>query len=245
MIDYLKEFEDKGFFTCADILNESEREELLSNIDQIERNVVGHPENKKEMDPNNTSRLRKINDLTLNHQYFFNISKKTEILDVIEKCIGPDIKLFGDQLFMKPPGGVEKTSHQDSPYFPISPMNLITCWIALEDVTEENGCMKFIPGSHQLGALPHSEKWMVGNREDMRIPKDLIKDKDEVSICLKAGSASFHHSLLVHRSGSNNSPHSRKGWAIHYMSSKSKWTDSDDLKPNFPLLRGASHPGFV
>ena len=74
MIDYLKEFEDKGFFTCADILNESEREELLSNIDQIERNVLGHPENKKEMDPNNTSRLRKINDLTLNHQYFFEIS---------------------------------------------------------------------------------------------------------------------------------------------------------------------------
>ena len=47
MIDYLKEFEDKGFFTCANILNESEREELLSNIDQIERNVLGHPENKK------------------------------------------------------------------------------------------------------------------------------------------------------------------------------------------------------
>ena len=50
MIDYLKEFEVKGFFTCADILNESEREELLSNIDQIERNVLGHPENKKEID---------------------------------------------------------------------------------------------------------------------------------------------------------------------------------------------------
>ena len=52
MIDYLNEFEDKGFFTCADILNEFEREELLSNIDQIERNVLGHPENKKEMDSN-------------------------------------------------------------------------------------------------------------------------------------------------------------------------------------------------
>ena len=47
MIDYLNEFEDKGFFICNDILNESEREELLSNIDQIERNVLGHPENKK------------------------------------------------------------------------------------------------------------------------------------------------------------------------------------------------------
>ena len=46
MIDYLKEFEVKGLFTCADILNQFEREELLSNIN-IERNVLGHPENKK------------------------------------------------------------------------------------------------------------------------------------------------------------------------------------------------------
>ena len=52
MIDYLKEFKDKGFFIYTDIFNESEREELLSNIDQIERNVLGHPENKKEMDSN-------------------------------------------------------------------------------------------------------------------------------------------------------------------------------------------------
>ena len=52
MIDYLKEFEDKGFFTCADILNESEREKLLSNMDQIERNVLTHPINNKEIDAN-------------------------------------------------------------------------------------------------------------------------------------------------------------------------------------------------
>ena len=51
MIDYLKEFEDKGFFTCADILNESEREELLSNIDQIERNVLLIQKTKKKWTP--------------------------------------------------------------------------------------------------------------------------------------------------------------------------------------------------
>ena len=50
MIDYLNEFEDKGFFICNDILNESETEELLSIIDQIESNVLGHPE--KKMDSN-------------------------------------------------------------------------------------------------------------------------------------------------------------------------------------------------
>ena len=245
MDDYLKEFEQKGYFTCSDILNDFERKEILSQIDLIEKKIIAYPENKKEKDPNNTLRLRKINDLALNNQYFLKITKKPEILNIVVKCIGEDIKLFGDQLFMKPPGGVEKTCHQDSPYFPISPMNLISCWIALEDVGEENGCMKFIPGSHKFGALPHTEKWMVGDREDMCIPKDLIDEKEEVSICLIAGSASFHHSLLVHSSGPNKTPYSRKGWAIHYMSAKSKWTGNDHEKPDFQLLRGNSHSGCV
>jgi len=245
MIDYRKEFDDKGYFTCVSILDDSEREEFLSKIDQIEKSVISYPDNKKEQDPNNPSRLRKINDLALNNQYFLKISKKPEILDIVAKCIGGDIKHFGDQLFMKPPGGVEKTSHQDSPYFPISPMNLISCWIALDDVNEENGCMKFIPGSHKWGALPHTEKWMVGDREDMCIPKDQIDDKEEVSIHLIAGSASFHHSLLVHRSGPNKTSQSRRGWAIHYMSAKSKWTDGGQKKPEFKLLRGENHPECV
>ena len=66
MIDYRKEFDDKGYFTCVSILDDSEREELLSKIIQIEKNVILYPENKKEQDPNNPSRLRKINDLVLN-----------------------------------------------------------------------------------------------------------------------------------------------------------------------------------
>ncbi|MBT3677155.1 MAG: hypothetical protein HN829_00020, partial [Candidatus Marinimicrobia bacterium] len=107
MIDYRKEFDDKGYFTCVSILDDSEREELLSKIVQIEKNVISYPENKKEQDPNNPSRLRKINDLVLNNQYFLKIAKKPAILDIVTKCIGGDIKHFGDQLFMKPPGGVE------------------------------------------------------------------------------------------------------------------------------------------
>ena len=138
MIDHRKEFEEKGYFTGSSILDDSEREEFLSKIDQIEKSAISYPENKKEKDPNNPLRLRKINDLALNNKYFLKISKKSKILDVVEKCIGGNIKLFGDQLFMKPPGGIEKTSHQDSPYFPISPMNLISCWIALDDVNEDH-----------------------------------------------------------------------------------------------------------
>ena len=56
--------------------------------------------------------------------------------------------------------------------FPIEPMELISCWIALDNATEQNGCM-VDPKSHFWGAIEHSEKWMVGTREDMCMPEKL------------------------------------------------------------------------
>ena len=45
MIDYRKEFDDKGYITCVSILDDSEREEFLSKIDQIEKSVLSYQEN--------------------------------------------------------------------------------------------------------------------------------------------------------------------------------------------------------
>jgi ectoine hydroxylase-related dioxygenase (phytanoyl-CoA dioxygenase family) len=146
---------------------------------------------------------------------------------------------------MKPPGGVEKPYHQDSPYFPIEPMSLVTCWIALDNVTIENGCLWVVPGSHRLGPLPHSERWMVGDREDMRVPETEFNRNEEVPITLTPGSCSFHHSLILHMSHPNKTQTARRGLAFHYMTSKSRWTNANKSQPNYLLLRGQEYPGCV
>ncbi len=70
-------------------------------------------------------------------------------------------------------------------------MKLITFWIDVEDLTEKNGVMKFLPGSHKLCAKPSFDKWMVWKQKDKGIQKDLINNKKKISICLKAGSLFF------------------------------------------------------
>lgn len=245
MENFVRQFKDEGYFTSLELFSPSEIKSICSIIDRIEAGEIDFPRHKIEHDPNNPSRLRKINDLAENDSFFFNFAKNQKIIELVKKCIGKDIKLFGDQLFMKPPGGIEKTRHQDSPYFPIEPMELISCWIALDNVTEQNGCMWLIPKSHFWGAIEHSEKWMVGTREDMCIPEKNLPDFKEIPILLKSGSASFHHSLIVHRSGANKTKQPRRGWAIHYMSSKSRWTGDIDSKPDFKLINGKSFPGCV
>ncbi len=137
-------------------------------------------------------------------------------------------------------GGVEKTWHQDSSYFSIEPMALVSSRVALDDVTLDNGCLWVVPGSHKLGPLAHSQVWMVGERQDMCIPDTAFDASREQPIVMRAGDCSFHHSLLLHRSGPNRTSQRRRGIATHYMSAQSRWTSTTEAQPTFTLLRPGS-----
>ena len=129
------------------------------------------------------------------------------------------IKIYLDQTLCKPPNiGSAKPPHQDSAYWTdIDPPNQVVCWMALDDATEENACMRFIPGSHKKGLIEHK------HLEDFRIDNENYDYDLEKAIPLKAGSCTFHHSLVIHRTDPNKSPNRRIGLTIGYMSAKSKF----------------------
>ena len=73
-----------------------------------------------------------------------------EILDMVEQLIGPDLILWGVTIFGKPARVGKATPwHQDGDYYPIEPLETLTVWISLDGSKPEQGCMKFIPGSHR------------------------------------------------------------------------------------------------
>ena len=249
--DQVAQFEANGYLDLPDLLTPAEIEELRGRTRDIaEGRITSFPSEYIEYEPGkkgirDLSAVRKLNSCAGADAVFRKFSGHPKILDVIQALLGPDIKLFDSQAFMKPPGGVEKPYHQDSPYFSIEPMALVTCWIALDDVTLENGCLWVIPGSHLLGPLPHSEPWVIGDRQDMQVPDSAFDVSKEVPITIPAGGCSLHHSLILHRSLPNRTQNSRRGLAYHYMTAQSHWTDPDRPQPDFPLLRGHSHPGCV
>jgi len=55
----------------------------------------------------------------------------------------------GMYLFKQPFIGDELRPHQDATYLYAEPIRMVGVWIALQDANEENGCLKFIPGSHK------------------------------------------------------------------------------------------------
>src|SRR5687767_15679612 len=70
------------------------------------------------------------------------------LISIARQLIGDDIILWGTTIFGKPArSGKETPWHQDGEYYPIRPLRVLTIWIALDDVTPENGPMRFHPGS--------------------------------------------------------------------------------------------------
>jgi hypothetical protein len=153
-----------------------------------------------------------------------------EIVDMVEQLIGPDIILWGSQLFCKPAGhGMAVPWHQDGQYWPIDPLATVTVRIAIEDSLPENGCMRYIPGSHRSRDVVAHEIVEDANvaikQRVAEIDESLAKDD-----VLHAGQISIHDVYLIHGSSENRSAKRRSDYAIRYMPATSRY------------VRDAAHP---
>ena len=102
---------------------------------------------------------RKLENAYEKDERFRAVVHSEELLSLAWQLLGGEKPptTHGSQLFTKAPGvGSVKPRHQDNYYFRYKiDDHLLTCWVALDDADEGNGCMRFIDGSHKKGLVPH------------------------------------------------------------------------------------------
>lgn len=159
------------------------------------------------------------------------------VLDAVEDILGPDLLCWTTNFFIKEashPGFV--SWHQDSTYWGLEPDDVVTAWIAFTDVTEENGCMQVIPGTHTSTQLPHQDTFhkdnLLSRGQEIAVEVD---QSQAVSLLLNAGEMSLHHIKLVHGSAPNRSGDRRIGLAIRYIPTYVKQTK---VRDSAILVRG-------
>ena len=165
-------------------------------------------------------------------QVFLDLCRHPEILDMVEQLIGPDIVLWGSQLFCKPAGdGQAVPWHQDGQYWPLDPMATVTVRIAFDGSTPENGCMRYIPGSHKSRRLEHHEFTSAAHMAlKQQIPD--IDESQAVDDVLQPGMLSIHDVFLLHGSAENRSTRRRSDYAIRYMPATTRYVRDPDLPTN-------------
>ena len=247
--EQVNQFNDQGFLPFEGMLTSLEVKALHQRREDIGNEVVDFPTEYVQIEPlvktgelledsvrfNN---IRKIWTLTKYDSVFKELARHPKILEVVQRLLGPDLKIYVDQTLCKPPRvGSAKPPHQDSAYWTnIDPPNLVICWMALDDATEDNGCMRFIPGSHKAGVTEHK------HLEDFRVEDADFDYGREAAVPLKAGGCSFHHSLALHRTDVNSSSERRIGLTVAYMSATSKYVGKAP-KPEFEQAVGKSYEG--
>jgi ectoine hydroxylase-related dioxygenase (phytanoyl-CoA dioxygenase family) len=151
------------------------------------------------------------------------------------QLLGGPVRFWHDQLFCKPAGhGGVVAWHQDYSYWTrTQPMAHLTCWIALDDASSDNGCLQYVPGSHRWDLLP-----ITGLAGDMNAIEKALTPEQRAAFEapayaeLKRGYAAFHHPLMVHGSERNRTNRPRRGTVIN------AFRDGVESASDEPLLAG-------
>ncbi|MCK6579418.1 MAG: phytanoyl-CoA dioxygenase family protein [Anaerolineae bacterium] len=163
------------------------------------------------------------------------------------------IRLWHDQLLHKPPQSETAIGavgwHQDYHYWQCAtPPDLLTAWIALVDVDENNGCMEVVPESHHWGLLPDSDFF----EQDLdtlkaRIERASGRPFTTVPCVLPKGAMSFHHCLTVHGSRPNRSAAARVSMVAHLMPDGTRYKSGTPAEPhmNVRFLSGQDGDDFA
>src|SRR3569833_2938800 len=112
----------------------------------------------------------------------------------------------------------------------------LTCWIALDDSTRDNGCVQYVPGSHRWPLLP-----ITGLAGDMNEIRTVLNDEQRaqfqpVAVPLKRGEASFHHPLMVHGSYENRTDRPRRAAVINVFSDGTRSASDGELLAGVPPI---------
>lgn len=149
----------------------------------------------------------------------WDLATHPRILDLVEGLLGPNLLCIATHLFVKMPHDGKRVSwHQDAPYWPWTPSRAVTVWLAIDDVTPDNGPMTFIPRSHVHGAI----RWRASVPEEQSVLQLTVDNPSRwggppVAITLRAGQASLHTDLLLHGSEPNLSSGRRCGLTLRYI----------------------------
>jgi non-heme Fe2+,alpha-ketoglutarate-dependent halogenase len=141
------------------------------------------------------------------------------IVDYAADLLGDNVIAWGSHFFCKMPGdGKGVAWHQDASYWPLTPSKALTVWLAIDDADQENGCMRFVAGSHHVGHLTYRPSTAADHNVLNQTIDNAEQYGEVVWNPVPAGWCSIHSDLLLHGSDPNMSSRRRCALTLRYCS---------------------------
>jgi phytanoyl-CoA hydroxylase len=186
--------------------------------------------------------------LIRNDAFWVRLVSDPRLVDIAEFFLGPDIACFTAHYICKPPhDGQPVLWHQDGSYWKLDPMRALTVWVAVDECTTENGCLRVIPGSHRLPLYQPVRQTdspnMLFSVSEEKLVEEWTEQHGVVDVELNPGDVEIHHPNILHCSEPNTSAQRRCGLDIGYIPTTTRIL-SDGLYLNPLLVRGEPTAGI-
>lgn len=198
------EYDTRGFVVIRNFLDSESLGELCRELERYIRDVVPHLPDSDAFyqDKSRPETLKQMQHMD-SDPFFQQYRRHPRWQELADVLVGEPTTADAPEWFNKPPGTQHVTPpHQDNYYFCMTPPHVVTIWLALDDVDAENGCLRYVSGSHQQGFRPHARSNILGFSQGITdySPADFA---GEVPVLLRPGDAVAHHGMTIHRADAN------------------------------------------
>ncbi len=207
--DCIETYEQHGVVKVEGLLSSDDvvavREALARYTEEL---VPSLPESDYVLEADGST-VRNLWRMETHDPFFAALGQRSTIRELLSPLLHGEPVLIGVETFNKPSRvGSGVPPHQDNAYFCMTPPDVLTVWIAIDAVTEDNGPVTYWPGSHKDGMRPHVKSGVSGNSMGLAEP---LGEHEAYAPLLAPGDALIHHSETIHYSSPNNSDFSRCG----------------------------------
>lgn len=210
----LADYERDGVALVRGLLPPEEVEAIRAELDRyIREDLAAKPADARTLEADGAT-VRNLWRLEIHNAFFRDFAAREDLRSLIAPLVKGEPVLAGVETFNKPARiGSGVPPHQDNAYFCQTPPDMLTVWIAIDPVTEANGPVTYVKGSHRLGSLPTKPSGVRGNSIGLAGMPEVTEEERLVAL-LEPGDATIHHCDTIHYSAPNATDHPRLGFLL-------------------------------
>jgi ectoine hydroxylase-related dioxygenase (phytanoyl-CoA dioxygenase family) len=244
------QFDEQGFVVIEDAIAPGNLAEVVAEVDRFEAELETflRTQDDDRVFIAEADAITFTTHLVARSPIIRRLATSDVFVELSADIVGPDVNMYWDQAVYKKPEKPRRFPwHQDNGYTFVEPQQYLTCWVALTDANERNGCPWVAPGAHRAGTLAHTYVEPLGY-ECFAEPPTAAQPAP-----VRAGSALVFSSLTPHMTGPNLTDAVRKAYILQYAPAGAEILRGDpvgggpvqrvacdDPLRQFPILRGGT-----
>jgi ectoine hydroxylase-related dioxygenase (phytanoyl-CoA dioxygenase family) len=245
--DQIDFFHEHGYLHIPEMFTKEETDELSDEMDRLVqdwsftspgwsgpwRQAYMNPEVEKK------SKLTAMHDLHFYSNTWMRCVTHPRLTEAISQLIGPNVELHHSTMHIKPPQtGHPFPMHQDNPFYTHENNKYVDVLVHLDDTCHENGEIRFMDGSHKMGALKHVITMPDGSPCTPHLPFSDYKLEDTIAVPAKRGDVVLFNIYTIHGSYINQTNKPRRLVRIGYRDPHNKQTFGQSMNRPGLMVRG-------